>query len=166
MAQQRDDQFHRDKSFSQGDAAPRGTEPRDRHLDQGTGDLEEDIAARGANPDPTGVTSSMPSEQSFSKPNTLNPTNDQRQTGKQQFIHGPGQSSEPSSAGAPSTSAKDVARAQGIDMKASPAKNPPDVSTQGEGSELSPGIGESMQPRGNADADALLTEPDRAEGRL
>lgn len=165
MTQPRDDQFHRDKSFSEGDAAPRGTEPGGGRRAARTGQLEEDVAARGANPDPTGITANMPTEQHFSKPNTLNPADEQRQASAGRLMHGAGASSAPSAAGTPSESSRDVARAQGIDLKSGTAKDPPAASTRGEGAELSPGVGEAVQPRGNADADALLTDPSRAEGR-
>lgn len=164
MATSANDQFHRDKSFSEGDAQPFGTEAR-HGARPGAQDPAE-MAANGANPDPVGVTTSAPEIGDSRRPNTLNPTNDQAQTGAQQYMPGPGMSSAPSAAGAGNTSARRVATAQGIDLN-SRTDGPVDESTRGEGADAGPATNAGVEPRGMArrggdPADTLLTDAGRA----
>ena len=164
MATTGDEQFHRDKSFSEGDAQPFGTEAR--HGARPDQQDPEAMAANGANPDPVGVTTDAPMIGDSRRPNTLNPTNDQAQTREQRYIPGPGMSSAPSAAGAGNTSARRVATAQGMDVN-SPRRDPLDESTRGEGADTGPESNVGLHPQGSAGrggdpADTLLTDSSRA----
>ena len=163
MATTGDEQFHRDKSFSEGDAQPFGTEAR--HGARPDAQDPAAMAANGANPDPVGVTTDAPMIGDSRRPNTLNPTNDQAQTRQQQYLPGPGMSSAPSAAGAGNSSARRVAAAQGMDVN-SRKRDPLDESTRGEGADAGPESTVGAQPQGSAGrggdpAKTLLTDADR-----
>jgi hypothetical protein len=166
MAQEKNDQFHRDKSFSKGDAAPFGSEPGNDSTVSGDPQSEADVAARGANPDPVGITARSPGNSVVHEPNTLLPSNDESEAGGEgRFLPGPGTSSAPSAAGVGTNSARRVASAQGMDLNTGPSdKNPVDESTRGEGAQTGRYTNRGVRPRGQDPVDASLTDSDRAGG--